>query len=381
MLDQSVKDILAENQKAIESNQNQISEDNFHYNDYHLIQENQRLIEENKFNQNNQGQVNNFNQPQNILKKKISFELTPPQHDVLQVFYKHYQGNARSIEGLKKFMIIYFRLGEEQLKGDWPNDVIVYFRERAPFYHSDLTTFAIVYLVFGKKVKNTCSLSSIGQALLCEASGHFDVQIKQKMAKFRVPNCHIFNDVSQDLWTRELVNMFCFENWQDYDDNQLDSVKDDRLNQNKVKDGLIDILQKTKQLPDESLVDYLDRVQQEYNDRQIEVNLPERLYRACNSDPEIQNYQIDLHYQFYLDAKYLFQKYYRKILLKLEKNELLSNASQGFFIVKVICGYGHGRSKNSKDGLKEKFYEYLKDNLYDFAYLTEHGSFLIRAQY
>ena len=77
----------------------------------------------------------------------------------------------------------------------------------------------------------------------------------------------------------------------------------------------------------------------------------------------------------------MFQKYYRNILIKICKGEIQSNTHYNQYIVKVICGYGHGRVDKNYDGLKEKFYHYLKENQYDFIYLFEHGAFLIRAQF
>ena len=46
-------------------------------------------------------------------------------------------------------------------------------------------------------------------------------------------------------------------------------------------------------------------------------------------------------------------------------------------IVKVLCGFGHGREGNY-EGLKEKFLIYFKENLYDFAYVEKDGVFLLR---
>lgn len=61
------------------------------------------------------------------------------------------------------------------------------------------------------------------------------------------------------------------------------------------------------------------------------------------------------------------------VLGKIKCNSHLTDVH----IVKVLCGYGHGR-EGDYEGLKEKFLIYFTDNLYDFAYVEEDGVFLLR---
>ncbi|CDW82407.1 UNKNOWN [Stylonychia lemnae] len=184
-----------------------------------------------------------------------------------------------------------------------------------------------------------------------------------------------------NFWTQQLINLFFYENWQSYDDIQIDTLIDDMKQQEKIKSTMGQDIDMNQQFPEESLSDFLDRMQKEVTESYDGVPLSVKIYQACNSEPEFQNYIIDLHYQYYDDAVYFFQKYYRQILMKLHKEELKSNDLQGGYVVKLICGYGNGRKNQNHNGLKEKFLEYLSINYYDFVYLVDHGTFLIRAQH
>jgi len=50
-------------------------------------------------------------------------------------------------------------------------------------------------------------------------------------------------------------------------------------------------------------------------------------------------------------------------------------------IIKVICGFGHGSLGPVKGKLKLHFLKYFTENLFDFAYSEQHGTFLLRVKY
>lgn len=90
-------------------------------------------------------------------------------------------------------------------------------------------------------------------------------------------------------------------------------------------------------------------------------------------------YQIDLHHLNYIEAKIKLLEYLMKLRNDLINHEVECNSHvKGAHIVKVVAGAGNHREANVTIGLKEKFLDYFKQQLWDFVYVEKNGVFLLK---
>jgi len=82
------------------------------------------------------------------------------------------------------------------------------------------------------------------------------------------------------------------------------------------------------------------------------------------------------------DAEEMFNRSYFQILRNLKAGVYQNNtAFPRQHLIKVICGYGHHSLSAYKGALKQHFLDFFIENLFDFAYSEQHGTFLLRVKY
>ena len=101
-----------------------------------------------------------------------------------------------------------------------------------------------------------------------------------------------------------------------------------------------------------------------------------------NQDEEKLKYQLDFHYQSVKEAIEKFEEHYLRIILGLKQGKMKCNTKfERSHIIKVICGFGHGRVDPNKKGLKEAFLMYFTERNFNFGFLPQLGIFIIKAEY
>ena len=72
--------------------------------------------------------------------------------------------------------------------------------------------------------------------------------------------------------------------------------------------------------------------------------LDDKIFKYSNSDPEVLNYCLDVHYLDVKTARSFFQTWLLDILTKLRTKQIQPNAWEPrTHLLKIVCGGGKGR--------------------------------------
>eukprot|EP00347_Sterkiella_histriomuscorum_P009907 403339422 len=320
---------------------------------------------------------------QPIQKQNINFVLRINDIDVIMSYKYQYRNPREQTElSMIQFLIEYYKLGDLEEIDKKKQQA---FKSHASRYHVGYDLVCRVHQALPHK----CDLKKV---LMCIVSHKFVTIIDEEHVQVEFPNQQMYNKQSQEFWTQDIMNRFSFYNWKQVDKEQIyafQAIADEEYQVNKQIKELMEKVKNKNQEPQQRL-DYIQKLQDlnKIKEELQNYNVSHKIFQLLNDDPEILKCQLDLHYQTIPKAKEKFNEYYSATIKSIKQRELQSNTKEvdpHSYLIKVICGFGHHRQqfkvkqKNQHQGLKEAMLDYFKNTMkFDFAYLKQHGSFLIR---
>eukprot|EP00347_Sterkiella_histriomuscorum_P000567 403375351 len=347
--------------------------------DQYKLQESQNIGKQNLDQQLIKEEIKEKEVPKVLLRQ---FTLRLPEYDVIMQFYKYYPTKAdQTDENLIQFIL---RGGYVQAEKEITDpESLKRLQVTAQKYKISEKCAAMTLQAFGVSQELRQALHSLVSPF------NFVVELKQENVIPQFPNSHLYKlgKRHDQFWTQDLLNLFCFENWQ-----QAQKKKDtdlfQKFEQSKYFAMQTQNLQKlAREEQDEEkqmkIISILDQIEE--MNKSLDMNsISQQFFDLCNQDQTVLNYCLDLHYQSVKDGLRIFQEFYIKTQAKIKEGQLSSNThDQETFLIKIICGFGHHNknkqfNQTNKLGLKYAFLEYFTKEMFNFAYLPEHGTFLVR---
>lgn len=183
------------------------------------------------------------------------------------------------------------------------------------------------------------------KAFLAEISPFCELHMELKKTVFIFPNAFHHGPDLQNFWEESLLEMFIYDGWQ----NKQVEIANAREIKTKLKEleyGIKQLGEQAQGIEDEAklilVINQIENLREEK--RKYEENMNFDIFQIVNNNEEELSYQLNLHYLSVKEAKKKFQEYYLKILCDLKSGRIKNNMpTKNNHILKVICGFGHGR--------------------------------------